>query len=225
MAKVKILILDSDKILLSNLINILSDVYAVKVVTNGIEGLKAYRLFSPDIILSDVIMPQLNGIDMISELRIHDKNFRAIILTNNDSVEYLLKATELNLTKYLMKPLDEDLLLNAINKAVDELKEFTTISNKYIILPESYLWNYENLELYKNNTQIKLTPKEKKILNYILEFSTNVKTYEDILYEGWEYFENPNKTTLKTIMTNLRKKLPENLIENVYGIGYKINLT
>ena len=49
-----------------------------------------------------------------------------------------------------------------------------------------------------------------------------VTTYDDILYEAWEDFENSNKKILKTMMTNLRKKLPDKLIDNIYGIGYKI---
>jgi len=224
MVKFKILVVEDDRINLNIIVETIPENYDVKVASNGMDGLKVYKSFNPDIIISDIDMPIMNGIEMLKEIRVEDKNLKAIVLTAHDKVDYLLKATELNLTKYLIKPLLKDELLNTIKQATIELKSYTTISKKFINLPNNYMWDYDNLELYKEDELLKLTPKEKKILNYMLESSKNVKSYDEILYEAWEDFENPNKKILKTMMTNLRKKLPSNLIENVYGIGYKINL-
>lgn len=224
MAKLKVLVVEDSKVILNIIVKTISDRYDIKVANNGIDGLKVYNLFHPDIVVTDINMPKLNGIDMLKQMRALNKNFKAIVLTSYDSIDYLMDATELNLTKYLMKPIDKDILMNALGKASQQLQDFTTVSNKIITLSENYIWNYDNLELYKSNILVKLTPKEKKILNYLLDASKSIKTYDEILYEVWEDFENSNKKILKTMMTNLRKKLPSNLIENVYGIGYKVIL-
>jgi DNA-binding response OmpR family regulator len=170
-------------------------------------------------------MPVMDGIEMASKIREEDFNTKIIFITSHTDLEYLLKASTLKLTRYILKPIEKEELINSINNALNEIKNYKIISNNLLQIDRNYLWNFETLELIKLGETVTLTPKERKILNYMFSHLGKVITYDDILYEVWDDYELPTKQTLKTMITNLRKKTPDDLIHNIYGIGYKILTT
>ncbi len=225
MKKLNILVIDDEPLNIEIISNILNNEYNLKVATDGKRGLEAYDKFRPEIIISDLNMPNLDGIEMIKTIRQNDQNVKIIVLTCHDDVNYLLEATQLKLTKYLIKPIDKTTLFEAIHSAIEEISNYSIISNKIIQLPQEFIWDIENSELQRNSQCIKLTPKEKKVIQLLLLHPNNIKTYEEIFEVVWDgFYDEPNKKRLKTLMSTLRKKLPEGLIENVFAIGYKANI-
>ena len=163
----------------------------------------------------------MSGIDVVRKIREEDHKLRVIMITAFSDVDTLLQATELKLTKYLVKPFYAHDLFESIKIATNELAQFQVIPTTKLALREEYSWDLEEYLLLKDNKEIKLTPKEKKILQSLFSNPNRTLTYDTLISDVWENFEGYNIDTLKTMVKNIRKKLPENTIQNIYGIGYK----
>ena len=192
--------------------------------SDGNEGYSVYKDKRPDIIISDINLPSMSGLDMLKKIREQNHTVKTILLTAYKDIDYLLKASELKLTKYLVKPVSRDELKDALTLCLDELSKFQTTSKKLLRLKDDFIWDYENKELLCDSNIIKLTQKETRILELFFNNINRTLTFDEIIINIWDTFENDKINTLKTTIMNLRKKLPKNLIENIYGIGYKIIL-
>ena len=222
MKKLKVLVIQSDKENLKLIVDTLDGQYDIKIAHDGTNGVFFHKEFNPDIIITDINIPKMNGIDMISKIRKIDKNVKIIVLTEFQDIDCLLQAIELRLTKYLIKPIENTELIDAINLAKMELSEYSVIFKKTIYINDKYIWDIQNDILKYHSNEIRLTPKEKKILKCMFKNPSLVKTYDDIINYVWNEYEVGDKSSLKTMIMGLRKKLPENIITNIYGIGYKI---
>ncbi len=192
--------------------------------SDGEEALEIYKDKKPDILIVDINIPKINGLEVLRKIRENDLRTRAIMLTAHTDTQYLLKATELNLTKYLIKPITRNGLKEALNLVNHEMTKFDIISKKVIQLKENYLWSYENKELYFNNEIKDLTSQERKVLELFFNNIKKTVSYDNMIFHVWDDFEYDKLDALKTTVKNLRKKLPKGLISNVYGIGYKLEV-
>lgn len=221
----RILIVEDEPISLEMLSKTLKEDYNVLTADNGKKGFELYKKFNPHVIISDLNMPIMNGIELIQKIRQLDQNSKIIITTFKDDIEILLQATELKLFKYLIKPIDFIALKNIIKESIEELNRFNTVALNLINISPTLIWKTSEFELFSNNQIVKLTPKEKKVLNLLLQKPNQVFTYNEIIYEVWEKNnEIGDRKTLKTMITSLRKKIEDVEINNVYGYGYKIVL-
>lgn len=203
--------------------DVLSDV--VKTLYTAKDGKEAYALYKdhkPDIILSDINMPNLDGIGLGKLIRQTDQTTRILLLTAYSDVESLLAATELKLTKYILKPTKENELFDALFLAAEELESFNITYKKQLVLKENYKWDFSEQLLSCDMDEIHLTPKEKQILQILFSNLNATVSYDTLLYEVWEDSDVYNLDTVKAVIKNLRKKLPENTIENIYGTGFKV---
>ncbi len=223
--KYRILIVEDEPISLEMLSKTLKEDFNVLTADNGKKGFELYKKFNPHIIISDLNMPIMNGIELIQKIRELDQNSKIIITTFKNDVQTLLQATELKLFKYLIKPIDFIALKNIIKESIEELNRFNTVALNLINISPTLIWKTSEFELFCNNQIVKLTPKEKKVLNLLLQKPNQVFTYNEIIYEVWEKNnEIGDRKTLKTMITGLRKKIEDVEINNVYGYGYKIAL-
>ena len=221
----RILIVEDEPISLEMLSKTLKEDFNVLTADNGKKGFELYKKFNPHVIISDLNMPIMNGIELIQKIRELDQNSKIIITTFKDDIEILLQATELKLFKYLIKPIDFIALKNIIKESIEELNRFNTVALNLINISPTLIWKTSEFELFSNNQIVKLTPKEKKVLNLLLQKPNQVFTYNEIIYEVWEKNnEIGDRKTLKTMITSLRKKIEDVEINNVYGYGYKIVL-
>lgn len=225
MDKLNILIVDDEPIIAEILADSLCDKFNIKIATNGQRGYEAFKAISPNIVIADINMPEVNGLEMIKRIRKLDQNVKIIVMTSHQDTSYLMEAIELKLTKYLLKPIDQKELLEAVDIAVNELSKFYTIPRDMIKVDDNHTWDIENSNLLKNGVPIKLTAKERKILSYLFHNLNRVISYEEIIINVWDrYYEGQSKDALKTRLSTMRKKLPEGLIQNIFGVGYSINL-
>ena len=223
--KYRILIVEDEPISLEMLSKTLKEDFNVLTANNGKKGFELYKKFNPHIIISDLNMPIMNGIELIQKIRELDQNSKIIITTFKNDVQTLLQASELKLFKYLIKPIDFIALKNIIKESIEELNRFNTVALNLINISPTLIWKTSEFELFCNNQIVKLTPKEKKVLNLLLQKPNQVFTYNEIIYEVWEKNnEIGDRKTLKTMITSLRKKIEDVEINNVYGYGYKIVL-
>ncbi len=185
---------------------------------NGLEAFDIYKEKKPDLILTDNLMPILSGIDLVKKIREEDKDTKIIMLTAYKDEEYLLDAIKLLLTDYIVKPL---LPFDFIKLLEDTIKELND-KNK-IYFQDIFMFDKKDDSLYKNNEIIKLTKNESKLL-YILISKLNQDVELDLIanyiWDDKELCNYPN--SLRNHINKIHKKIDTEIINSVYGYGYKI---
>ncbi|QSZ41375.1 response regulator [Sulfurimonas aquatica] len=188
------------------------------------DALRIYKTKHPTILIIDINLPGMSGIEFLQKIRESDHTTRAIMLTANSDVETLLNASELKLTKYLVKPVSRSDLKSAIELAQEEIHNFSITSNTIIKMKDSYYWDQENKQLMHQDVVDTLTRKEIELLSLLFSNINKIFSSDDIIYELWYDSDEPRGDALKTLIKGLRRKLPEGTIKNVFGVGYKIEL-
>ncbi len=212
----KVLYAEDDEGIRKIIIEIL-ELFFSKVVSveNGLKALKELSNNNYDVLIFDVSMPKLDGIETIKKIRKTNKKIPIIILSAHTEQEYLWKVVELKITKYLAKPCDKDTFIKALEQASLELINF----NKKIIIHENCTYNPFNKTLDLDGNSVKLSKNESKLLEYFTSHINQIVTFNKIYYYLWE-FDAPSKEAIKFIIKGLRKKIGKNIIKNIYGIGY-----
>lgn len=195
----------------------------VYVAQNGEQALNFYEEHKPNIMLLDINMPFINGLELTKKIREQDKKTRIIILTAHLEQDKLLFAAELNLTKYLPKPISRIKLKEALTEAVNQYKELNEDSLIFE-LKEGFSFNRDSKKLIFENSEIKLTKHESLFLELMTSKKDRVFTSDEIYNYLWDEVETceSSATKLKDLIKRLRKKLPKDSIENIYGAGYKL---
>jgi len=216
---IKILYIEDDEFIRKNGIEYLNYYYKnIYEAIDGVDGLEKYKQINPDIIICDIMMPKLNGIQLIEKIRKKDKSTQIIIATARVDTEFLLKAIELRLVKYLTKPITEEKLLPAIKEAIDFIKED---SSNILKLHEEFKFDILNKVLMKDNKLIKLTKKELLFLEICAKNNKRAVTYSELENYIWQGYMTED--AIRSVVKELRRKLPKNSLENISGIGYKLN--
>lgn len=189
---------------------------------NAEDALVIYEKEHPDIMIVDIHLPKMSGLELIKEIRKNDVKVKIIILTAHDDAAFLFEAIPLKLTKYLVKPINRKELKDSLALAIRDLEEFTVMHNKNIQLEDKYSWDRECKELYHCNEVVVLTIMEKKFLELLFSGKSRFFTYDEIFDYVWGYDEMGSINGLKNLVSRLRKKLPEDMIINMFNEGYKI---
>lgn len=188
------------------------------------EALDIYTSMQPDIILLDVNLPGMSGLALAKKIRQENKEVRIIISTAYTDKDFLLLAIELELTRYLVKPMVGTDLLEAIEKAVDERALYTQpITKTYIQLDEGYTYDLHRKMLMHKDKEITLRRKEMILLEYFLTHANQIIRYEMLEYDIWQD-KVMSKNAIRAQIRNLRKKTYPSIVENIPAIGYKLTL-
>ena len=194
--------------------------HTVDVASNGEDALKLYNKNRQDVLLLDINLPYLDGLSVAKEVRNQDMDTKIIMLTAHTDREKLLAATELKLTKYLVKPLTPKVFKEALHVLAKELMLST--SSSYLKFSTNYFWDRERKILITEEKEVLLLEKERRLLNLLIEKKSSVVSYEEIMVTLWDdSFEREiSIESVKNQIRTLRKKIPKDTIENVYGQGY-----
>lgn len=220
-----ILFVEDEKAIRANYVQYLQRHFLnVYEAEDGESAYTIYKAKKPHIMIIDINLPKLSGIELLKKIREEDHTTKAIMLTSHTDTSYLLDAAGLQLTKYLVKPISREDLKSALNLAIEELSKFTVTAKKKLVLKDNFSWDYDTHELYNENTLVLLTNKERKILTILFSDIKRTFSYDDIVLDVWYDLDEDKISALKTIIKNIRKKLPENTIKNIFGEGYKIEI-
>ena len=163
-------------------------------------------------------MPILNGLDLIEKIRKKDKETQIIIASALTNTEYFLKAVELNLVKYLLKPVSLVEIKKVLATCVENLEYRSEKLNKYFNGKDYY--NLKERRLYVNDEFTKLDYHEREFLELLLRNHHRVVTYAEMEKQIWK--KKMSSAAVRSLVRNLRKKLPACVIENISKIGYKV---
>ena len=222
----KILFVEDEDLLRKNYTSYLKllfkDVYSAK---DGQEALLIYKKEEPDIMIVDIHIPKINGLELIKTIRQNDLNVKVIILTAHLNTEFLMEAASLKLVKYLKKPVNRKELKEALTLAINEISNYDIIPRKNFNLSNGYVWDKETKELKHFNEIVDLTNKERLFLELLFSHKNKVFSYDEIFYYVWNDFnENVSLSSLKNLISRLRKKIDIDLIVNVFNEGYKLKI-
>lgn len=187
----------------------------VIVARDGEEALEFYETEEPDILIIDICMPNIDGLDVIREVRKTNKKIPIIVLSAHKDEKYLWRAIEQKITKYLIKPFDKQMFLEALNIGAMELVDYEC----KVTMGEDSFYD-PSLKIYtRGETSIQLTKNESRLLEYFISRANQTVSFDDIANHLWGY-EDKGKEAIKTLLKELRKKTDKDIIRNVYGIGY-----
>lgn len=200
--------------------------FRVVYATNGEEGLGLFRQERPDIIVADVMMPQLDGFSMAERIRQYDANVPIIFLTARSQTADVVRGFELGGNDYLKKPFSLDELIVRINAL---LRRATSSSPIMTALSQLTIGRYQfdppKQKLLFDGQTVLLSHREAELLRHLYEKRNQVLERSAVLLDLWGDDSFFNGRSLDVFITRLRRHLrhdPQVQIINIRGIGYKL---
>lgn len=197
----------------------------ITIAANGNEALELYHKQKPDILVLDVMMPQMDGFTVAKMIRQTDNRTPILFLTARSSVDDLVTGFHLGGNDYLKKPFDmEELIvriLALLNRRIDIQEE----KQPDIFSIGQYTFNYPHQTLQISDQTETLSHREAEILRMLCQHANDVMHHKPVLLELWGDDSFFNARSMDVFITKLRKKLkadPSVQIVNIRGIGYKL---
>jgi len=178
-----------------------------------------YQNNSVDIILSDISLDGLSGLELASKIREINYKIPIILLSAHTNTEYLLKASSLKLVDYLVKPITFKELQKALFKATEEILRENSLE---IRLSNNIYYDVNKKLLYENGTSKKLSHSETILLELFLKNKQRTLTMEEIKDFIWNDPYDATDNAFKSLIHKLRHKIGKDTIQNISGIGYYI---
>ncbi|MCF6173315.1 MAG: response regulator transcription factor [Campylobacteraceae bacterium] len=195
------------------LVNILN--FYFKDVVEAVDGNKAYKIYKtskPDLVMTDIDMPNMNGVELAKKIRKEDKEIPLIVLTAFSNEEYLLELINLKINHFILKPINSQKL----QIALEDIFEHSNI----LKINEKLSIDLETMDIVTNKTSIKITKRERLFLELLYKNRDIITTYQNIQDLVWQN-DIMSQSALKTFIKVLRKKFPTEVIENISGVGYR----
>ena len=219
----KILIVDDEKDILEFLsYNLQKEEYQVSTALNGVLALQLAKKIKPDLIILDVMMPEMDGIATCQELRKMPETKDALILfLTARSEEYSeLAGFNAGADDYVTKPIKPKLLISRIKALLKRNKKNDSVN--YIKIDEIEIDKQKHLILFKRE-EIHLARKEFNLLYYLMTIPGKVFAREEIITEVWKEAYVGDRT-IDVHVRKIREKIGSHFIKTIKGVGYKFDI-
>ncbi len=222
-----ILICDDDPVVHESLgLYLDSEGYEYASAFNGEEALEMVDRVQPDLMILDIMMPKMSGIDVCREVR-KDKALPIIMLTaKSEEIDRIL-GLELGADDYIVKPFSPREVLARIKAVLRRFSEPTPVDDNIVRFAQLEI-NLNNYQVRAKGEIIPFTPKEVEILHMLAASAGQVFTREQILSQVWGYDYFGDTRTVDTHIKRIRQKLPSDHVpwqlKTVYGVGYKFEV-
>lgn len=197
-----ILVVEDEVKARESMINILSERFS-KVIgaQNGDEGLKKFKKFKPDLVITDIAMPIMDGLDMAREIKEISDDVPIVVLSAYSEKERLLRSIDIGIDKYLIKPVDIEELFKVLDYLIGEKIE----ANMLVKISEEYQFNKTKRTLIYSGGEIVLTKKELAFISLLLKQPGALVLHEDIKKNVW-IGEHVSDTAVRTFIKRVRDK-------------------
>lgn len=204
--------------------------YQVTVEHDGKAGLETALHTNIDLILLDVMLPRLSGIEVLRRLRKENRHIPVILLTARNTTFDKVAGLDQGANDYVTKPFEIEELLARIRACMrNNPKTVGSQGEESILKVEDLIINTDSREVRRNDKTISLTPKEYDFLVYLVMNKNKVVTREGIINNVWGYEYEGETKVIDVFITHLRKKIDEgfstHLITTVRGVGFTIKET
>ena len=191
-----------------------------KVITaqNGDEGLKKFKKYNPNMVITDVFMPIIDGLDMAKCIKEISIDTPIIVLSTHCEKETLLKAIDVGIDKFLIKPIIPGDFLATIENVAKNKIETTNI----IKIGNGYSFNKIKRVLIREGVEISLTKKELAFVSLLIKRFGTLVLHDEIKSVVW-VGESVTEAAIRTFVKRVRDKVGSSFIKNVPGLGYKID--
>ena len=227
--ELKVLFAEDHEELRRNTTDILENFFKEVISVN--DGKKALEVYTNDpqsfhIVLSDIQMPYLNGVELTQEIYKLNPTQPIIILSAHDESEYLLPLINLGIAQFIKKPIDYnklvEILFDVSKKISQNSVEKETIQTQEIYIDKKTIYSRENKTLISNNETIYITKFEILLLDLLTDESKKIYSNEAIVdyFKSFDEFIDPQN--IRKLISKLRKKLPKDTLNSVYGVGYRL---
>jgi DNA-binding response OmpR family regulator len=213
-----LLYIEDEDTIRANMTDTLSIIFK-KVVAfdNAQEAYVYYQKNDIDIIISDINLPGMSGIEFTKLIRKENFKIPIILLTAYSQTSILLEATRLKLVNYITKPIVYEDLYDSLEVAVEEIARY---KNKVILFDNNIKYDLSSKILYKDNAEIHLTASEIKLLDILVEGLPKTVPLRKIKERLWKDQSEATRSAMKSVLTKLRSKIGKQHIKNVSGVGY-----
>lgn len=222
--KIKVLLVEDERMLAEILADTLSDHnFEIKTADNGVVALGLWRKFRPDVIVTDIMMPQMDGYTLVKSLRREGCSAPILFLTARSSTEDVVKGFETGGNDFLRKPFAIDELMVRIRSLAGRLRTATDSNKQYKIGRYEFLSDSGILIL--DGDQQQLSAREAEVLSYLCDRSGQTVEASQILMQIWGDDSFYNLRSLNVFISRLRKRLIDDRsveIISVRGVGYRL---
>ena len=191
----------------------------VVIANDGKEAIENYNNKKIDILILDYVMPNLNGYETAKIVRKKDKKIPILITSAYTDKEKLLNAIELNLIKYIEKPILYDDLIKVFENIIKYMEENNLLQIK---LDENIYYSFVDKNIIKNGEKITLTKNEVLFLELLLEKPNHLISKNII--ENSVFKASVDENTLRNMVYRLRKKIDADTIATIKDLGYIIKI-
>jgi len=201
------------------------DGHLCQVVNNPLSFISVAREFNPNLILLDIMMPELNGLQLCKMVRSDPKmnTIPIIFLTARGEVEDRIKGLESGGDDYISKPFNTKELMLRVANILNRNQSGGTVNNKNRIQIAGVVLDDSLHELTVDGEVVILTATEFRLLKLLMLRKNRVQTRENLLVNVWNYDTDIETRTVDTHVRRVREKLGTyaNMIETIRGVGYK----
>ena len=219
-----LLVEDESQLLNAYVKGLKQDGYAIDTASDGASAVELCEINTYDLVVLDINLPKLNGIEVLKQVRTLNKSVKIIIVSANRSIEQRIEGLDLGANDYLTKPFDF-LELRARIRAL--------LRRDFISQPKVLSINDFNIDLNLHQItyqgkMILLTLKEYTILTYLIQNRERIISSEELLETCWNDEADPFSEAMRVHIYALRKKIQEatqrdDVIQTVKGVGYRFN--
>ncbi len=194
-----------------------NSVKEVYVVDNKEDASHYYLEYNPDIIVIELSVSQ--ALSWVKSVRRKDRETIFVALTEDSTISTLKEIVELSFSAYIIKPAEEDEINNTLLKIARKLQY-----KQNIVLSLGCQWDQKSKILLCQGKKIFLTPRESRLFEFLVKNRDMFCSDDEIYYNIWkdELDRAISTASIRTLVKNLRKKVPNGLIINRYGVGYKV---
>lgn len=220
----KVLIVDDDEKIVSMLRRGLTfEGYEVATAANGAEGLNQLLVSEPDVVVLDVMMPQVDGFEVCRRLRAAGSSVPILMLTAKDEVENRVKGLDTGADDYLVKPFALEELFARVRALLRRKTEHPKEDGQKLVF-EDVILNNDSREVIRGGQRLELTAKEFELLNLFMLNPRRVLPRDLIMDKIWGYDYSGESNVLEVYIAMLRQKTEEHggkrLIQTIRGAGY-----
>lgn len=218
--KNKVLIIE-DEIEIANMISdyLCKNNYHSYIAMDGIAALRVSKEVKPDLIILDIMLPYKSGDEVLKEIRVFS-DVPIIIVSAKESIQMKVDLFKVGADDYMVKPFDLSELLARVER---NLKRHCKVVNEQLIYSyKNITLNYDLKTVRVDDNIIKLTAKEFEILYLFMKYPSKVFSKKNLYEAVWEEVYAYDNDTINTHISNIRKKLNLDVIETIWGMGYKL---
>lgn len=225
MERMKVLVVDDEQAVRESLRRSLSfNGYEVHLAEDGVEALKVISQQQPDLVILDVMMPKMDGLEVCRTLRSTGYDRPILILTAKDGVSERVAGLDAGADDYLPKPFALEELLARVRSLLRRAAADSVVSNKEELVFEDLRLNPETRDVFRGERAISLTRTEFTLLELLMQNPRRVLPRSTLLEEVWGYDFPTSGNALEVYIGYLRRKTEADneprLIHTVRGVGY-----